>query len=167
MQADPRFADEYVLVTMESKEPDPRARFTRTQIWVRRESDRIGVMRTPHRIEVPGYLLTGGGAVARLVPGEDFPRREEGPRFPRLALWLGSDPAGLRRIRLESGHWSATARASTAVDVWFVDSASGEILASERERAEIAIRANESALVDLLVVPRSASTVVDEVVLGS
>ena len=56
------FREGYVLAAFEGSVPRP----ARSLIWVRRDSERIGVSRSQGRIIVPGYLVEGSDAVSRL-----------------------------------------------------------------------------------------------------
>lgn len=55
MQQEPRFHRDYTLVWFEGREPYA----IRSRIWVRKESERIGIKRDGDRIHVPGFLLNG------------------------------------------------------------------------------------------------------------
>jgi len=61
LASDPRFRGAYRVVTFEGRDPH---RF-RAHLWVRWAGP-LGVRRDRHRVEIPGFLLTGKGAVARL-----------------------------------------------------------------------------------------------------
>ena len=63
MQEDPRFFREYSLTRFESSEPHKVI----SRIWVRNDSERIGIQRLGDQINIPAFLLNGNDAtVARL-----------------------------------------------------------------------------------------------------
>jgi arabinofuranosyltransferase len=98
MQEDPRFFREYTLVRFEGREP---YRAT-ARIWVRKESERIGIRREPGRVAVPGFLLCDNHAsVARLG---------EGGRLVTPAT--NEQPARLDKFELPAGRWRVEAEAS-------------------------------------------------------
>jgi hypothetical protein len=100
MQEDPRFPALYTLVVFEGHDP-----YTVTaKIWVRRESRRIGIERSPDRIVVPGYLMNDRpGSVARLG------------KTGTLVLPLSpAAPARLGRLEVPPGRWRLEAPASRA-----------------------------------------------------
>ena len=98
MQQDPRFFRDYTLVRFEGREPYRAV----ARIWVRRESERIGIRRGPGRVTVPGFLVCDNHAsVARL--GRDG----------RLVVPVAPDlPAILNRLELPAGRWRVEADAS-------------------------------------------------------
>jgi hypothetical protein len=91
MREDPQFLSEYRLVVFEGTEPYRVA----ARIWVRRNSERIGITRTPTRIVVPGFLINDSpGSVARLAQGGT------------LILPLSpTGPARLNALVLPTGRW--------------------------------------------------------------
>lgn len=91
MQQDPRFYQDYSLVWFEGREPYP----TRSRIWVRRESERIGIRRMPYRIEVPGFLFSHNPATITYLD-------ETGSLVvPATKL----EPARIRGLRIPAGLW--------------------------------------------------------------
>jgi hypothetical protein len=91
MQKDPRFYRDYTLVRFEGSEPYT----VRSNIWVRRASERIGIKSTPDAVEIPGFLFNDNPAsVARL--GGDA----------RLVVSVRPNaPAVIREIELTPGRW--------------------------------------------------------------
>ena len=97
MQADPRFASRYELVTFHAVEPVSML----GRVWVRTESPRIGIRRDARAIAVPGLFFSG--AAARL----DAEGRIGVPVEPGH---------GIRRedVALGSGSWVVDAESSGA-----------------------------------------------------
>ncbi len=96
LEEDPRFAVAYALVRFEGDDPYP----VTAKIWVRRESERIGIRRSPDRIVVPGFLMADGpGSVARL-----------GAAGTLIRPLTGDAPARLARLEVPPGRWRLEAR---------------------------------------------------------
>jgi hypothetical protein len=92
MQSNPLFSSAYSLVRFEADGPPTIP----TQVWVRRESPRLGFRKEPSRIVVPGFSMAVGHAIGR----ED----EEG----RLgAVTTSFAPAATRIGALAPGRWRA------------------------------------------------------------
>lgn len=90
MQGNPLFASDYALIRFEADGPPTIA----TQVWVRRESRRLGFQKEPSRIVVPGFSMAVGHAIAK----ED----EEG----RLgAITANFAPAATRSGAFTPGRW--------------------------------------------------------------
>ena len=100
MQEDPRFAREYALVTFEGTVPYRAA----AKVWVRRESERIGIKRAPGTISAPGFLMSDGpGSVARAGAGGTI-----------VAPVSADAPARLDRLAVPAGRWRIEARGTAA-----------------------------------------------------
>ncbi|HEV3468138.1 MAG TPA: hypothetical protein VG148_02380 [Pyrinomonadaceae bacterium] len=98
MQQDPRFFRDYTLVRFEGREPYK----VTARIWVRKESERIGVRRGQDAVSVPGFLICDNQtSVARLGAGG----RLVVPVTP-------AQPARLERFQLPPGRWRVEAEAS-------------------------------------------------------
>jgi arabinofuranosyltransferase len=99
MQQDPRFFRDYTLVRFEAHEP----RRVTARVWVRKESERIGVRRAPARVTVPGFLICDHHwSVARL--GADG----------RLVVPITQNRAALlQNFELPAGRWRVEANASS------------------------------------------------------
>jgi hypothetical protein len=139
---DPGFRRLYHLVAFETAAPH---RF-RSRIWVRRESERIGVRRTENRVHVPGYLFathresaaflcSGGSLAARTPPTGSL-------RLPALPL-----VAGRWRYRLDTEGDDVQAR--------FLQSGTSRTLASGPATGLLDIRTGEDGPVDVEVRPMS------------
>lgn len=98
MQEDPRFFREYSLTRFETQEP----RKVVSQIWVRKNSPRIGISRKEEQILVPAFLLNDNRAtIARLNDRNE------------LVIPVGRDlPARLDGFELPPGKWRVEAQAS-------------------------------------------------------
>jgi arabinofuranosyltransferase len=98
MQEDPRFFRDYTIVRFEGREPYRAV----ARIWVRKESERIGIRRGPGRVTVPGFLVCDNhSSVARLGRGG------------RLVVPVAPDaPAILNQLELPAGRWRVEADAS-------------------------------------------------------
>ena len=92
MQQDPRWSSTYQLLLLEPSAP----RTVPTRVWVRRESPKLGFVREPDRIIVPGFLLAHPPAAAR----EDGQGRlgAIGSREAPIAIRVGDVPPGRWRI---------------------------------------------------------------------
>lgn len=94
MQHAAAFARGYSMVTFEAPGPEALS----SQVWVRNESARLGFVRMPERIVVPGLFLARGAA----------PAREDGEG--RLGVTCGHDAPAAGRIRLvPPGTWRLSA----------------------------------------------------------
>ena len=95
--ADSTFINRYTLVTYEADDPYR----VQSRIWTRREGGKLGVVREPGRVTVPGWLLNANPAsIARLDPaGRPAVRvtREVPAVLVDFAL-----PGGSWRLSLES-----------------------------------------------------------------
>jgi arabinofuranosyltransferase len=91
MLQEPSFHRDYRLVTFEGRTPH---RF-QSRIWVKLESDKIGVERAPEKIVLPGYFLAEGkGVLARLN------------RQGQLVASLSKGDSGkVRQLRLPAGNY--------------------------------------------------------------
>jgi hypothetical protein len=108
MVRNPEFRRRYHLVAFEAGAP----RRVRSRIWVRRESERIGVRRSGTRIQVPGYLFaTHRQSVALLSAGGGLEAQTPATgslRLPALPL-----AAGRWRYRLDASHADVRVRFSS------------------------------------------------------
>jgi hypothetical protein len=92
MVAHPDFYRCYRRVTFEGDDPF----VFRSQLWVRAEDGRLGVMRSRDRVVVPGYLLGADpGSVAKL----DHSGRA-------AVAVVDTVPAAIQGLRLDGGRWS-------------------------------------------------------------
>ncbi|HUT10283.1 MAG TPA: hypothetical protein VMY42_07300 [Thermoguttaceae bacterium] len=103
MQQQPEFYRRYTLATFEGREPYP----VRSLIWLRRESEKIGIRRSDDRIVVPGYLLNAHPAtVAYLDASGEF-----------VVSVTPDTPAGIANLSLPPGRWKIDADATAEVRV--------------------------------------------------
>ncbi len=101
MQADPSFARDYTLVVFEGIE---RGETVRAQVWVRRQSERIGIRKSGAQMIVPGFLLNDGPeSAARL-----------GKSGTLVLPVSAAHPGRLDRFDLPAGRWRIEAEASGA-----------------------------------------------------
>jgi hypothetical protein len=99
MQQDPRWPLAYQLVVLEADQP----RTLPTRVWIRRDSTKLGFLREPDRIVVPGFMLAHPPAVAR----------EDG--HGRLgAMGSREAPVAIRISEVPPGPWLITATWSGA-----------------------------------------------------
>ena len=70
-----RFLDAYQWISVDGTPRDPAAV---GEIWVRRERGKLGIVRTPDRVDVPGYFFTGQASRASSLVR---PRRPRGRAF--------------------------------------------------------------------------------------
>ena len=80
----------------------------RATFWVRQESSKIGIRRTPDEVEIPAYLLSGNRASAAQFNAED-----------KLILPVSvKEPAGINILDPLSGNWTCevVARNAQAID---------------------------------------------------
>jgi len=112
MQEKPEFYQQYTLTTFEGRQPYP----FRSRIWLRRESEKIGIQRSNDRIVVPGYLLNAHPeTVAYLDESGEF-----------VVSVSPETPAGIKNLSLPPGRWKIEAEASAEVRV-AVRTAGGEV----------------------------------------
>jgi hypothetical protein len=119
MQANPRFLEEYTLVTFEGTDPYT----VQGKFWVRKHSERIGIRRSADRLTIPGFLMNAGpDSVARLG--------ENGGMV--LSIWR-SEPAHLDAVTLPAGRWQVSADASSPlrVEIWPIGQASHPLLEAD------------------------------------
>ncbi len=92
MVEDPRFTEEFGIVTLEGSQPHPM----RSRVWMRREGGKVGIQRTESRIDVPAYFMMAiNDQAAKLDPKG------------RLSIQVAAGAeAGLPELRLPAGHWS-------------------------------------------------------------
>jgi arabinofuranosyltransferase len=92
MQANPRFADSYLLITFEAL----GQRTVTSRVWIRTDSQRLGAVREEERIVVPGFMMAVGQAVAR----EDGEGRlgTMATRFAPAATRIRAVPPGRWRV---------------------------------------------------------------------
>jgi hypothetical protein len=99
MQQDPRFFRDYTLVRFEAREP----RRVTARVWVRKESERIGVRREAGRVLVPGFLVCDNQtSVARL-----------GADGRLVTPSTAAQPARLQNFSLPAGRWRVEVDASS------------------------------------------------------
>jgi hypothetical protein len=100
MQEDPRFFREYTLVRFETAEP---ARVV-SRIWVRRNSERIGIKQTADGAQIPAFLFNGSDAtVAYLNPANQL-----------VVAASRTTPARIDNLDLPSGRWRVEVSGQTA-----------------------------------------------------
>lgn len=100
MQEDPRFFRDYTLVRFETQPP---ARVV-SRIWVRRNSERIGIRASDSQISIPGFLLNNSDAtVAYLDSGNEL-----------VVAASRATPARLDKLDLPSGLWRVESSGQTA-----------------------------------------------------
>ncbi len=116
MQADARFARHYRLVRFVGDDPVP----VQGLVWVRRDSPRIGVRRTPEHVDIPGFLLSDGrGGMAVTDARGD------------LTHALGrAREARIEGLPLAAGRWRVAAVATPGMRAEIVLHATGAVLAA-------------------------------------
>jgi hypothetical protein len=91
MQEDPRFFHEYTLVRFETAAPHRVV----SRIWVRRNSERIGINQSGDGVVIPAFLLNGNDAtVAYLNPENHL-----------VVAASRTTPARIDNLDLASGRW--------------------------------------------------------------
>jgi hypothetical protein len=107
MQDDPRFFRDYTLVRFETPQPHRVV----SRIWVRRNSERIGIRESPGNILIPGFLLNSSDAtVAYLNSANEL-----------VVAASRATPARLDKFDLPSGRWRIEAQEQTGplrVRIW-------------------------------------------------
>jgi hypothetical protein len=141
MLRSPEFARDYTLATFHADDPswpiDAR-------IWMRRESPKVGIVRSADSIVIPSYLFKGDSTTVAYLDGSGIPVIAIAP----------SDSVRITRVPLPVGYWHVYARANRPVTV----TATGSIGTSYREGdvqeleilrdgawVEIVLRGTESA----------------------
>jgi len=103
------FREHYQLVTFEGQQPFR----SRSLVWVRRDSDKVGIAQAPGRMTIPGYLLGDADTVvARLDE-----RGRLGGELPAMTR------AALPESVLPAGTWTLTADAppEASLSLWIDD----------------------------------------------
>jgi len=107
MEADPRFARDYVLVDVESPGPP----LTRSKLWFRREG-KVGIVREGDRVVIPAYLFTGeANGLAHFYdpPGSLFLDSAPAPAPPRRScIVFFKNHFELTDVPLSAGEWEVT-----------------------------------------------------------
>jgi arabinofuranosyltransferase len=139
MQSDPKFAAQFAFLTFEATGP----RTVPTRVWVRRDSERLGVRREPGRVVVPGFSFAVGQAVAR----------EDGEG--RLGAVVSAFSPGAARVGdIALGRWRVTVEGSGPPMELSVQPRSGEAMTGGPPFVfEVSGEARD---VDLAVRPRGA-----------
>jgi hypothetical protein len=152
MVRDPGFRTLYHLIAFETAAP----RRLRSRIWVRRDSERIGVRRAGKRVQVPGYLFaTHRESTAFLAPGGHLEARTS----PTGSLRL---PA----LSLEPGRWRYRLDPPDAgVRTRFLPSGSSRTLVNGTATGLVEIPAGEERPVDVELRPTSGPLSVRSLVL--
>jgi arabinofuranosyltransferase len=96
LNARPEFRAAYLPVRFAGAPPAEQ----RFEVWVRRESPKVGVRRSPGVIEIPGYLFTAPDSVAPLQGDGHF--EPTASRTAPLALHGLPVPPGRWRVEVES-----------------------------------------------------------------
>jgi len=139
MVAHPDFYRCYRRVTFEGDDPF----VFRSQLWVRAEDGRLGVMRSRDRVVVPGYLLGADpGSVAKL----DHSGRA-------AVAVVDTVPAAIQGLRLDGGRWSV-----------HLESTGGAAVAGVRMAADPTWRTAQGGQPLALDVPRDDTLGADVVV---
>ena len=128
--ADSTFTSRYALVTYAAEEPY----LVQSRIWTRREGGKLGIVREPDRVTVPGWLLIGNPAsVTRLDAGGKpavLITRQVPAILVDLELPAGSWKLALdgdrRGIRIEA-RGVASATLATGIDSVAFDHARGRV----------------------------------------
>jgi hypothetical protein len=152
MVRDPGFRGLYHLVAFETAAPGR----LRSRIWVRRNSERIGVRRTENSVHLPGYLFaTHRESVAFLAPGGHLEARAPATGSLRL-------PA----LPLESGRWRYRLDAAGIdVQVRFLLAGTDRTLGSGPATGLLEIPTGESRALDVEVLPAGGPVSVRSLVL--
>jgi len=143
MQSDPKFTAQFAFLTFEAT----GSRTVPTRMWVRRDSERLGMRREPGRIVVPGFFFTVGQAVAR----------EDGEG--RLGTVVSAFSPGAARVgNIAPGRWRVTVEGSGPPVELSAQPKSGEAMTGEPPFA-FEVTGGEAREVDLAVRPRGAGLV--------
>jgi hypothetical protein len=95
MVALPDFRKQYQLVAFEGEKPH----LFRSLIWVRRDSNKIGIQRTPDRLIIPGFLLGDSSTTLSRLNAVGKVVAEIPPRTTMM----------LEDLPIEAGRWSIVA----------------------------------------------------------
>jgi hypothetical protein len=140
MQSDPKFTAQFAFLTFEAT----GSRTVPTRMWVRRDSERLGVRREPGRIVVPGFFFAVGQAVAR----------EDGEG--RLGTVVSAFSPGAARVGdAFPGRWRVRVEASGPPVEVSAQPKSGEAMTGEPPFV-FEVKGGEARDVDLAVRPRGA-----------
>lgn len=128
--ADPTFAARYALVTYAAEDPYP----VQSRIWTRREGGKLGIVREPDRVTVPGWLLNANPASVTRLDASGKPAvlitREVPAILVDLELPAGSWKLAIdgdrRRIRIEVRGAGSSTLASGSDSLAF-DHAGGKV----------------------------------------
>jgi arabinofuranosyltransferase len=147
MQEDPRFFREYSLTRFESSEPHKVV----SRVWVRNESERIGIKRFDGLITIPAFLLNGKPeTVARLgISGQLIVpvSRHMPAQIKKLTL-----PPGRWRIELEASQPELRIKAFASGDT-------GRVLLDSQAPAMMDWKGSPEDTIDLEVLSDSDSIV--------
>jgi hypothetical protein len=109
----PEFRRDFTLVQFDGCEPDTQ----RARVWVRRESERIGIRRNMDSVAVPGFLLNGNRETVARLEGD------------RLAITVDAHSgAWIDALAVPSGRWTLE-----------IDATSPELRAGVRRRRDGAL----------------------------
>jgi len=114
MQQQPEFYQRYTLATFEGLKPYP----VRSLIYLRRESEKIGIQRSSDRIVVPGYLLN--------AHPETVVYLDRSGQF--VVSVTPQTPAGIANLSLPPGRWKIDAEATAEVRVALRPAGEGIVL---------------------------------------
>ena len=120
------FRDHYQLVAFEGEQP---FRY-QSLIWVRRDSDKIGVQVSTQRVSIPGFLFGDSSTVSRL----DAAGQVATEILPQARL-------GLSDIALPAGRWSLTLDADQGgpLSVWVDGKVADRIALNLPDHAQIEV----------------------------
>jgi hypothetical protein len=138
MFREPRFAERYRLVGFEGHDPY----VFRSAIFARAEGGRIGIVREPNRVRVPGYLLS-----ANVMRGSFAKLDAEGRIGTHV---LPGISAGIRRFPLAAGRWHLRVQHSGGpIRTQVRSAATGAVLAEGADVLELELPGSGPQTIDV------------------
>ena len=145
MQARPEFGEQYTLAHFITQGP----RRYEARIWMRRHSEKIGILSSADRIDIPAYFLNADPGTAAYLDNAG-----------RFVVPISSpQPAGIREVVLSPGRWRVEAAATSAlrIDLRPTDAAAGTV--TRLSANEFEITGSGKLRVDLMLEPVGPSQV--------
>jgi arabinofuranosyltransferase len=137
LAAMPEYHEAYAPVSLVATEPFEH----RFIVWVRRESEKVGIRRAPDRVAIPGHLLAARGVgVARL------------DRSNRFEALVDRRNRGLvERVELPAGTWRLEVEATGPVLARLQTSRSGRVIAEGELPLAFSVHERDGLTLDLLL----------------
>jgi hypothetical protein len=137
LDAMPEYHEAYAPVTLVGSEPFEH----RFVVWVRRDSEKVGIRSSGERVEIPGHLLAARGVgVARL---------DASPRFE--AMVDRGNRGRVERIGIGPGAWRLEVDATAPVLARLATSRSGSPIAEGPVPLEFSVRDPEGLRLDVVL----------------